>query len=207
MRLNTYNASLPRAFAPIAVRARTDELSLLLSECGRGDAISFRCLHRLVAPRLMRYALQLRMTREFAEDVVQESMIAIWRQSASYNPVLASPMTWMIAIVRNKAFDAFRASRVRSCPADASLSGAMEEDDCEPPPCKWLEMRQSTAQMARCLACLRPAQREAIELAFLQELTHHEVAAFLGEPLGTVKTWIRRGMVDLRRHMAQQGSA
>lgn len=206
MRLTTANASLPRAFAPIALRGSDDELSLLLLQCGRGDDLAFRRLHQLVVPRLMRFALQLRTRHDFAEDVLQESMIAIWRQSASYNPGLASPMTWMITIVRHKAFDAFRASKIRFGASDEPGADDESADESAPSPCMSLELLQSTADIKRCLARLVAMQRVAIELAYLHEMTHHEVALVLGKPLGTVKTWIRRGVIELRREMPRQES-
>ncbi len=110
-------------------------------------------------------------------------------------------MTWMLAIVRHKATDAYRAHRVRLSACDDS---GLDEDaawDSAPSPCVQMELQQASQQLRRCMATLVEPRRAAIELAFLHGLTHDEVASRLDKPLGTVKTWIRRGVVDLRRQM------
>ncbi len=201
MRLTDYNASLPRSFTHQRELARHEELALLLAACGRGDAASFERLHKLVAPRLLRFTLRMHTPYEFAEDVVQESLIAIWRQSAHYDADLSSPMTWMIAIARNKAYDAFRANRVRFCASEDACEEQDNEDASAPSPCSFVEQQQTSTEIRRCLGRLMADRRVAIELAYLQDLTHQEVALQLGKPLGTVKTWIRRGMEDMRREM------
>lgn len=179
-----------------------DHLCELLWESGTGNIAAFAHLHRIVLPRLRRYATRLAPRGDLADDIVQESMMAIWRQAASFDVHHAGPMTWMMAIVRHKAYDHFRAYRVRM---DADLSYArerMHDDMLMLSPCSLLEERQRAAELARCLARLLDARRWAIELAYMQELTHEEVAASMSKPLGTIKSWIRRGMLDLRRHIA-----
>lgn len=202
MRLTACSASLPRSRAAVRELPRQDQLVQLLTASGRGDAAAFARLHKLVAPRLLRFTLRMHAPYEFAEDVVQESLIAIWRQSATYDPDLASPMTWMVAITRNKAFDAFRANRVRFNASEDVCVEQDNEDATAPSPCCGVEQRQAFDEIRRCLGKLVAEQRGVIEMAYLQELTHVEVAAECGKPLGTIKTWIRRGMDDMRRHMA-----
>lgn len=203
MRLIACNASLPRSSSHSRELARHDQLAQLLIASGRGDPDAFAHLHKLVAPRLLRFTLRMHAPYEFAEDVVQETLIAIWRQCATYDARLSSPMTWMIAIARNKAFDAFRANRVRFNASDEVCHEQDNEDANAPSPCSDLERKQASAQIRRSLGKLMAEQRGAIEMAYLQELTHLEVALQCGKPLGTIKTWIRRGMEDMRHQMTR----
>jgi RNA polymerase sigma-70 factor, ECF subfamily len=178
------------------------ELAALLMACGSGDSHSFARLHNLVTPRLRRCVTRLTNQYDMVDDIVQESLIAIWRQASTYEPHYASPMTWMSAIVRHKTFDHFRAQRVRASADDSFFVDSIDDENIAYSPCSLIESRQRAAEVARCLQQLLAAQREAIELAYMQDMTHEEVAEKMRKPLGTVKTWIRRGVLDLRRQMS-----
>lgn len=174
----------------------------LLIHCGTGDTFAFSRLHQLVTPRLRRYAMRLTSEHDMVDDIVQESLIAIWRQAATYDPRCAGAMTWMSAIVRHKTFDHFRAQRVRTDADHGFFADALHEEATACSPCSMIEVRQRAAEIARCMQQLLDAQRHAIELAYMHDLTHEEVAKEMQKPLGTVKTWIRRGVIDLRRQMS-----
>ena len=178
------------------------ELVALLTRCGAGDTVAFARLHQLVTPRLRRYALRLTTQHDIVDDIVQESLIAIWRQAATYEPRCASAMTWMSAIVRHKTFDHFRAQRVRTDADHGFFADRLHEERTACSPCSTLETRQRAAEIARCMQQLLESQRRAIELAYMHDLTHEEVASQMQKPLGTIKTWIRRGVIDLRRQMS-----
>lgn len=178
------------------------ELVGLLTRCGTGDTFAFARLHQLVTPRLRRYAMRLTSQHDTVDDIVQETLIAIWRQAATYDPRCASAMTWMSAIVRHKTFDHFRAQRVRTDADHGFFADGLHEESTACSPCSMIEMRQRAAEIARCMQHLLDAQRHAIELAYMHDLTHEEVAKHMQKPLGTIKTWIRRGVIDLRRQMS-----
>lgn len=156
----------------------------------------------MAVPGLRRYASRLTSQHDLLDDIVQESMIAIWRQAASYAPHLAGPMTWMHAIVRHKTFDHFRAQRVRESADAQFFNNSMDQELTTASPCSVIEVQQRAAAIAACLQQLLASRRRAIELAYMQDLTHEEVAHTMQRPLGTVKTWIRRGVLDLRRQMS-----
>lgn len=179
----------------------SSEMAALLTACGSGDPDAFAQLHSLVAPRLRRCVMRLTSHYDIVDDIVQESLIAIWRQAHTYESHYASPMTWMSAIVRHKTFDYFRAQRVRASADDNFFADCLHHETTVHSPCSVLESRQRAAEITRCMQQLIDAQRLAIEFAFMQELTHEEVAKKMHKPLGTVKTWIRRGVLDLRRQM------
>lgn len=182
------------------------ELRQLLSAVGRKDADAFRRLYDLTAPNLLGFAVRILRKRELAEEVVQESFVSVWNNAASYQASLSAPMTWLVTIVRNRAFDLLRtpAAKVMAVELDADLlgDGLMAEI---------LEDREGSADgafdalargedsraLAACLAQLEALHRQAVALAFYHDLSHSEVAAQLALPIGTIKTWIRRGLQKL----------
>lgn len=204
MRPDTYS-HFPMLNAQLALHTpgnQRSELSAVLHDCGAGNAAAFIRLHKLVAMRLRRYAMRLTNQHDIVDDIVQESLLAIWRQAAGYEAHLASPMTWMCAIVRHKMFDHFRSQRVRVNADDNFFVDTMYDDNMVNSPCSMLESRQRADEVGRCMQQLLSVQRLAIELAYMHDLTHEEVANKMQKPLGTVKTWIRRGVLDLRRQMS-----
>lgn len=183
------------------------DLAALLLACGAGNTRAFASLHQRVRPELRRHALRLTLRSDIADDIVQESMIAIWRQSASFDPGLSSPMTWMFAIVRHKTFDHFRALRTRArLHASWADACALDPESAESP-CSALESRQRSGQLVHSIDQMFAEQRLALRLVYLHELTHAEAASQMGKPLGSVKTWVRRGMLDLRRTFAPAAGA
>ena len=161
--------------------------------------MAFHALHTASARRLMPFALRIVRSRDLAEEVLQESFIAIWRDAGRFDPTRAAPMTWMITIVRNKAIDCVRANAQRERMTDHDqidvFGGVL---DTAAGPCEIVEMGQNRQRIENCLTLLEVRSRKAIELAFFEELTHGEVAVKMTMPLGTVKTWIRRGCKQMR---------
>ena len=134
------------------------------------------------------------------EDVIQESFVSIWNNAASYQAGLAAPMTWITTIVRNKAFDTLRridgAVEIDADNFDKEVMDALESVD--PTPIEALQISDESKALARCFAKLESLHRQAIALAFYHDLSHSEVAEQLALPIGTVKTWVRRGLEKLR---------
>ena len=191
------------------IQPTADHLARLLAQCGRGDPDAFRSLHLRTAPRLLPFAVRIVKTRELGEDVLQESYLSIWRDAANFDPARAAPLTWMSTIVRNKAVDYLRSSRLR----DGLTDAGWDEQCCQAPsdarddPCAQAERGQRRRQIQLGMTSLQAAHRTAIELAFFDELSHVEVAQAMTLPLGTVKTWIRRGCRQMRSHMELRGVA
>ena len=180
-----------------------EALTALLAQAGRGDAAAFRRLHACSASRLLPFAMRIVKTREVAEEVLQESFLAIWREAGHFDSARSAPMTWMSTIVRNKAVDYLRANRLREGLTDADWDEAAWESRSDPrdDPCQLLERHQWRRQIDLGLTDLEAPHRTAIELAFFDELSHVQVARAMTLPLGTVKTWIRRGCQQMRTHM------
>lgn len=185
--------------------AHPDKLHDLLRRVSDGDSAAFRDLHASSARRLLPFALRIVRSRDLAEEVLQESFIAIWRDAARFDGARSAPMTWMITIVRNKAIDYVRANALRERMTDADLYDASAGFlDPSAGPCELVELGQRRRDIEVGLTLLEIRAREAIELAFFEELSHGEVASRMTIPLGTVKTWIRRGCKQIRVHLERR---
>lgn len=178
----------------------TRQLKTWLAATARKDGDAFRQLYDATSSKLFGFALRILVKRELAEDVIQESFVSIWNNAASYQAGLAAPMTWITTIVRNKAFDTLRridgAVEIDADNFDKEVMDALESVD--PTPIEALQISDESKALARCFAKLESLHRQAIALAFYHDLSHSEVAEQLALPIGTVKTWVRRGLEKLR---------
>lgn len=175
---------------------QSKELADLLQSSGRGDEQAFAKLYDAVSHRL--HGLVLRVVRDpaQADEVTQEAMVEIWRQSARYDPALGSPLSWLMTIAHRRAVD-----RVRSAEASSRRDTTYHQRN------QVIE-HDSTAEAAtqnmeghrvrQALRSLTATQRGALELAYFGGYTHSEVATMLDIPLGTAKTRIRDGLIRLR---------
>lgn len=145
-------------------------------------------------------ALRILRRRDWAEEVLQESYVSVWRHAARYDRDKGAAMTWLIRIVRNQAYDWVAPSRpdgferlhaVTIDWLDDSLPGGEE-------PLAGVGHSEGAARLADCLRALDAPQRQSLALVFFHGLTHSDLAAHLQQPLGTVKAWVRRGLKRLR---------
>jgi RNA polymerase sigma factor (sigma-70 family) len=177
-----------------------EHLRTLLAAVARKDGAAFRSLYEATSPKLFGFALRILNKRELAEEVLQESFVSIWNNAGGYQPGLAAPMTWMTTIVRNRAFDTLRRTdAVVEIDADTFDKDVMDAlESTEPGPLDALQIGADAKALAQCLSRLEGLHRQAIALAFYHDLSHSEVAEQMKLPLGTVKTWVRRGLERLR---------
>ncbi|MBL8384272.1 MAG: sigma-70 family RNA polymerase sigma factor [Burkholderiales bacterium] len=178
---------------------------LLAQAAARDDRsqAAFAELYRLTAAKLFGVTLRILRRRDWAEEVLQECFMKIWSHSASYQAELAAPMTWMTSIVRNRCLDWLRRPAFEDATDDSTVWESLESG--APGPHELLERGTQADAVLRCLAALDDRQRRAVSFAFLDGLTHTELADRLGEPLGTVKTWVRRGLLRLKDCLARAG--
>jgi RNA polymerase sigma-70 factor (ECF subfamily) len=174
-----------------------DALAQWISAVALGDRQAYRRLYDATAPKLFAIALRILRDEGRAEDVLQDSFVNVWNGAAGYNASLSAPMTWMVTIVRNRALDYIRRVDRRTIALDDDLSAILESD--QPTPVDSAMRAQDATALHRCLKRLDAGQRQAIAFAYFQGLTHSELAATLSVPIGTVKTWIRRGLEKLKR--------
>jgi RNA polymerase sigma-70 factor (ECF subfamily) len=181
--------------------ARNQVLAGLLAACARKDEAAFSRLYQSTSSKLFGVALRILRREDWAEDVLQDCYISIWNNAGTYEARLAAPMTWMTSIVRNRCLDWLRRPRLEVSLARADDDG---EDPLEsvpsedPGPLDELARSADAKALGECLRRLEPKQRQAIMLAFYEGLSHSELASHMREPLGTVKTWVRRGLERLR---------
>jgi RNA polymerase sigma-70 factor (ECF subfamily) len=175
-----------------------DTLEELLARCALGNEKAFSALYRTCAPKLFATAFRITRRRDWAEEVLQESFVNIWHHAQGYEPGRSAPMTWMTAIVRNRALDWLRRAPQGEGTDDTyQLLLAMIADE-SPGPEELLSRSFEAGRLGDCLAELNEEQRRSIVLGFFHGMSHSELASHFGKPLGTVKTWIRRGLARLR---------
>lgn len=181
------------------------QLIALIERIAAKDEAALRDLYDLTASKLYGLALRVVSSRDHAEDVLQEAFLNIWRIAGDYRASLSPPMAWMGVIVRSRALDFLR--RRASERADITLelddvlSDSLAGDSANP--MDTAQASELACALHECLRKLEPKQREVVSLAYLRDLSHGELASQLKLPLGTVKTWIRRGLGQLRICMAQ----
>jgi RNA polymerase sigma-70 factor, ECF subfamily len=191
-------------------------LQALLMRSAEGDHGAFSRVYTRTHLHLFGVAVRILGQGQAAEDALQEAYVSIWKNAAGYRSEISGqviqPMTWLIAIVRNKALDAFRARtrrRESAWPesADADDDGDPQDRLQSPAPSALQLMEQSveTLRIGGCMQALDGSHRQSLALAYYQGLSHTEVAAQMGAPLGSVKAWIRRGLDKLRACLAAQG--
>jgi RNA polymerase sigma factor (sigma-70 family) len=173
------------------------ELQTYLSQCALGNQPSFEALYKRVSPQLYAVALKSLRRADWAEEILQESFIRIWHNAARYDSTLSAPMTWMTNITRNLAIDLLRRRREESLPDSDSQAGD-ERPDPDAGPFDLLSTAQDKQALTRCLDTLDGKQRQSIVITYFQGLSNTELAAQMREPLGSIKSWIRRGMERLR---------
>jgi len=177
-----------------------DDLARLMARCALRDQRALAELYRHTSAKLYGVALRILRRHDWAEEVLQESFVNIWNHVGEYSTARSAPMTWMSAIVRNRALDWLRRPHFEHGSDDYDLLVESVADDARGPEAL-LALGQDGRALAECLAQLDASQRQSIMLAYLHGLSHGELAQHMREPLGTVKTWIRRGLARLRTCM------
>lgn len=177
----------------------------LLGRIALQDQGALKTLYDLCAGKLYGLALRVVTQRDLAEDVLQEAFLQIWRSAPDYSASLSPPMAWMGLIVRSRALDLLRrrvAERTHlTQEIDAVLADTL--DSGGPTPLDTTLASEQAWAINQCLLRLESKHREVVNLAYVRDLSHSELAAQLQLPLGTVKTWIRRGLEQLRLCMAR----
>jgi RNA polymerase sigma-70 factor (ECF subfamily) len=176
--------------------ATRSQLAAALVRVAGGDRAALRVVYQDTSAKLFGVCLRILKDRGEAEDVLQEVFVTVWRKAASFDPGRASPITWMVAIARNRAIDRLRASAVSRRMEPIESADAVS--DPAPAAVERVELAQQHQRLSRCLEELEARQASAIREAFLDGTTYEELAARMSVPLGTMKSWIRRGLLKLR---------
>jgi RNA polymerase sigma-70 factor (ECF subfamily) len=167
-----------------------------LQAVGRGDRAALAEVYDATSAKLMGVCLRILGERSEAEDVLQETYLTVWRRAGTFDPAKAGAITWLVAVARNKSLDRIRAGKVRR--ASAALDEAAEIADPARSALAEVESMDDHSALMICLEELDDDQKWSIRTAFLDGVTYEELAARRGVPLGTMKSWIRRGLMKLR---------
>jgi len=170
------------------------ELATLLRRCADGDRTAFRRVYEMQSPRLYGLALRLMQQPALAADAVHDAFIQVWQRAERFDPARGAAEAWLTSLLRYRAIDILR-RRSR----EQYGHQRPEEPDPSPDALQQLGERAEGEALRRCLAELEDGQRSVVLLAFMDGLSHSELAARLQAPLGTVKSWVRRALLGLRR--------
>jgi RNA polymerase sigma-70 factor (ECF subfamily) len=161
----------------------------------RADPAAFRELYEVYGPRVKAYMMRKGADAGTAEDLAQETLITVWRKAALYAGEKGSMTTWVFAIARNLRIDRLR----REVPWQELPEGRITEASAEPLPDEAVAEKERQQRVQAALAELPPDQREVVSLAYLEGLSHSEIAERLGVPLGTVKSRMRIAYQKIRQ--------
>lgn len=173
----------------------TDELLPLLSACAQGNKQAFAQLYSATSPKLFAISLKMLSNRAHAEEALQDAFVKIWHNASEYQVTKGTVISWMISIVRYRSLDSLRYHKVRK-------EQSLDEDNTS-----FESVADTTitvdyedkSKLVDCMEQLDDQQKQAIHLAYYKGLTHSELVDHIDTPLGTVKSWIRRGLQQLQR--------
>lgn len=177
----------------------------LLDRIGQQDALALKAVYDQCSGKLFGLAMRVVGNREWAEDVLQEAFLSIWRDAANYRATLSPPMAWMGLIVRSRGLDFLRRRASQRSHLTQDIDDALADTLAldAPTPLDTAQASEQAWALHTCLEKLEFRQREVVSLAYVRDLSHSELALQLKLPLGTVKTWIRRGLDQLRTCMSR----
>ena len=183
------------------VAARNERLSGLLSRVALKDQTAFAALYDETSSHLFGVAVRIVREAPTAEELLQEAFVSIWHHAPSYDASRSQPFTWLNTVVRNRCLDWLRRRELATVPlaAEENEGGGFEPPAGDPTPEEMLLHGADAHAVRQCVETLDAGPRQAIALAFYQGMSHAELAAHLRQPLGTVKSWVRRGLEKLKR--------
>ncbi len=176
------------------VKGRPDQLAELMTAVSAGDGAALADLYARTSAKLYGICLRVLGSEAEAEEALQDAFVTVWRRASSFDRAKASPITWLSVLTRNKAIDRLRSRRLPT----ADLDAANDVADDSASAFDLLEAAEDRERLAHCLGELEEQPREAIRAAFLDGATYSELAERQSVPLGTMKSWIRRGLLRLR---------
>lgn len=169
------------------------QLTAALVRCAGADRAALRIIFDMESARMTGVAFRILRRRDLAEEAVQETFVRIWRLARSFDPSRGSARTWIYTVLRNRALTLLS--------DEARYPASEEEDWPEASAESALETLPETSALRRCLERLDLKRRAAVVLAYAFGMSHGEIAGKLGVPLGTAKSWTRRGLLSLQECM------
>ena len=176
------------------------ELVWLVSAVAKGDEAAFERLYVETRAKLYGVLLRILGRPALAEEVMQETYLKVWTMAHKFDPTIASPITWMVAMARNRAIDIVRKR------GDVSIEDepeALEVASEAPPPLARREMTEELKRLLACLGKLDPEKQRIVLLAYYSGWSRDQLAQKLDIPVNTIKTWLRRSLLEIRECMGR----
>lgn len=187
----------PRGRTGRTDRHVTDHASLLKA-CAAGDKSALGQLMAAEGGRMLGVAARMLRRRDLAEDAVQEALVLVWRRAHQFDPGRGSAKGWIYTILRNRCLTLLRREDGEVPQDPAAIAGSIEADPARAAVDTAFERLGTASDLGRCLAELEPATRRAILSCYILGYSHGEIAGRMQAPLGSVKSWLRRGLLRLR---------
>jgi RNA polymerase sigma-70 factor (ECF subfamily) len=172
------------------------QLQNLLDRCAAADSGALQRLYELTSPMLFACLTRILRRRALAEEALQDVFVSIWQRAGQFRAARGRPMAWMISIARYRAIDLLRHERSAPVLVPDLPDRADSSEDAKDDASSWMP---ASGLLERCLALLTDGQRKCLEMAFMAGSSHEDISRVTGSPLGTVKSWIRRGLQSLRQ--------
>jgi RNA polymerase sigma-70 factor (ECF subfamily) len=183
---------------PGAVMLTQADLIELLAAVAKGDAAAFEQLYGATRAKLYGVLLRILGRPELADEVMQETYLKVWKMAAKFDPTVASPITWMVAIARNRAIDIVRKKGEVSIEEEPDALNVAADT---PPPLARREMNEELKRLLSCLGKLDPEKQRIVLLAYYSGWSRDQLAKKLDIPVNTIKTWLRRSLLEIRACM------
>ncbi len=183
----------PRLHSP---ENRRETLARALGQVATGDRAALKTVYDQTSGKIYGVIIRLVRDRERADDVMQDVYLKVWNRAGRYDPAKASVITWLCTIARNSAIDTLR--RDKRIPIPVADDALPEPRDTDPLADQLLCAQEDYEKLRKCMEELNDDQRSSIRLAFFEGLTHSQLSEQLAVPLGTLKSWIRRGLSGLK---------
>jgi RNA polymerase sigma-70 factor (ECF subfamily) len=174
------------------------ELVWLLGAVANGDEAAFERLYAATRAKLYGVLLRILGSPALAEEVMRETYVKVWKMAGQFDPEIASPITWMVAMARNRAIDIVRK---RDDIAIEEEPDSLEAGSGAPPPLARREMTEGLRRLLSCLGKLDPEKQRIVLLAYYSGWSRDQLSQKLDIPVNTVKTWLRRSVLEIRDSM------
>lgn len=178
------------------------ELAALLAEVAQGDKNALARLYDLTAPALYGRLMKLLQRPDWAREALQDCYIRVWRRSVTYSPDKGEPIAWLTGVARYRALDLLQDAQKRALRFESSTDRVDDSPSLQESTEDCVARLEKLGRLAHCMQILTQKQRKCILLAYYEGYSHQELAVAMGAPLGTVKAWLRRGVVRLRQCLA-----
>ncbi|TGN40658.1 sigma-70 family RNA polymerase sigma factor [Marinobacter confluentis] len=174
----------------------TAGISKLIARVAQADRAAFSSLYQATAPKLLGVVLRILNNRAWAEEVIQDAYLKVWQKAGQFDEDKSSPITWMVSIARNSAIDELRKHPTGRTVNDDQLDQVPGGQTTAQ---QQVEDQQSVNQLNHCIDQLEKERQDMVRLAYLNGWSRDDLAGQFGQPVNTVKTWLRRALQDIKR--------